>query len=329
MLISYAMAKTCLYQGGMAGKKLVAAALLGLVIALLPVFALGGKKTRIFVDSRANGEQKGSSRDPFKTINQAMKEANERTEIHVASGTYKENIVMKEGVEIFGESTSKVIIEAENNDDPVVTMKHKTVINEVTLKGGKYGVKVKGNAKASIIDCTIKDNQKDGIIAEEGDVKGTKRVSISKTEIRNNGRAGIFSHKRRLSVTDNNIHDNESDGIDLEKGTSAWIAGNNVKDNDGSGIKVRVDGSNIWTRKNTVRDNKREGMEVEFDGKAGRVNVAKSEFTENRRFGIARIQDFKLTPESGKLWDKYLTFVDGKSKFVNNFGGGISKIIVR
>lgn len=316
-------------KGGWVSKKWLAAALLGLVIATLPVFALGGRKSKLFVDGDASGEQNGSSQKPFKTISQAMKESDKNTEIHVASGTYKENIVMKEGVEIFGESTSKVIIEAKGNDEPVVLMKHKTVLNEVTVKGGKYGIKVKGDAKASIIDCTVRDNKRDGIIAEEGDVKGTKRVSISKTEIKDNGRTGIFSHKRRLSITDNNIHDNESDGIDLEKGTSAWIASNDIKDNGASGIKVRIDGSNIWTRKNDVRDNKREGMEVEFDGKAGRVNVAKSEFVENRRFGIARIQDFKLTPESGKLWDKYLTFDDGKSKFVNNFGGEVSKIIVR
>lgn len=310
-------------------KKSVKLALISLLVVLLPVFAFSSRKHKIFVDARATGSQTGSTDKPFKTIAQAMKEADEKSEIHVANGTYKENIIIKEGVEIFGESASKVIIEAKDDSEPVVLMRHKTEIDKITVKGGKYGVKVKGNAKASIIDCVIKNNEKDGIIAEEGDANGSKRVSVSETEIKNNGRAGIFSHERRLSITDNNIHDNDSDGIDIEKGSSAWIADNDIKDNGASGIKVRIDGSNIWTKKNTIRDNKREGMEVEFDGKAGRVNVAKSEFIENRRFGVARIQDFKLTSESGKLWDKYLTFDGGKSKFLNNFGGEVSRIIVR
>lgn len=323
------MARVSSYQGGWINKRGVRVVLLSIVIVMLPVFVFSGRKNKIFVNAKATGNQTGSSEKPFKTIAQAMKEAKEDSEIHVANGTYKENVEMKKGVEIFGENKNRVIIEASDNGDPVVLMRHKTRIDGVTLQGGKYGIKIKGDAKVSIINVVIKNNSKDGIISEEGDARDERRVSISESEIKNNGRTGIFSHKRKLSIMDNNIHDNKSDGIDIEKNSSAWIEDNEVKDNGASGIKVRIDGSNIGIKQNNIRDNKREGIEVEFNGKAGKVSVAKSEIVENRRFGIARIQSFKITPESGKIWDKYLTFKEGKNRLVNNFGGTVSNIISR
>lgn len=304
-------------------------ALLGIIIVMFPVFAFSSRKNKIFVNAKATGDQTGSSERPFKTIAQAMREAKEDSEIHIANGNYKENVEMKKGVEIFGENKNHVIISGNGSENPVVLMRSKTRIDGVTLQGGKYGIKIKGDAKVSIINVVIKDNSRDGIISEEGDARNERRVSISESEIKNNGRTGIFSHKRKLSIMDNSIHDNKSDGIDIEKNSSAWIEDNEVKDNGASGIKVRIDGSNIGIKQNNIRDNKREGVEVEFNGKAGKVSVSKSKLVENRRFGIARIQDFKVTPESGKLWDKYLIFNDGRNKVVNNFGGGVSKIISR
>lgn len=323
------MNQVSLYQGGWMNKRGARAILLGIIIMMLPVFVFSNRKNKIFVNAKAIGSQTGSVDRPFKTITQAMKEAKEDSEIHIANGTYKENVEMKKGVEIFGENKDHVTIEASDSGDPVVLMRHKARINKVTLTGGMYGVKVKGDAKIYITDVVIKNNEKDGIIVEEGDIRNERRVSISESEIKNNGRSGIFSHKRRLSIIDNSIHDNKSDGIDIEKNSNAWIEDNDVKDNGSSGIKVRIDGSSIEIKKNNIRDNKREGIEVEFDGKAGSISVSKSKLVENRRFGIARIQDFKVSSESGKLWDKYLVFKDGRNKLVNNFGGAVSNIIAR
>jgi len=81
------------------------------------------------------------------------------SEIYVAPGTYKENLILERGVEIYGTDAGEVIIEAEDDDDPVVKMYHKSEIHDVTLKGGEHGVKVRDKARVAIVDCIITINQ--------------------------------------------------------------------------------------------------------------------------------------------------------------------------
>lgn len=306
--------------------KLTLAFLAFIVVIAFPILAFSSRETKLYVDAKASGAQTGAIDKPFKTIKQAMDLADENTEIHVANGTYQENIIVKKGVEVYGESKEGVVVSAQDKNDPAATMKHKTKIDKVTLRGGRFGIKVEKNAKASIIDCVVKENKKDGINIKSGDVKKSRMVSISESVIRDNGRAGIYSQKRRLSIEESEIIDNDGDGIDIESGSSGWIANSKIKDNEKSGMKLRIDGSNIWLEDNSIRGNDREGIEISFGGKAGRINVADSKITDNGRYGIARIQKFAIAG-SGNLWAKYLTFND-KNKFSKNKRGNISNIII-
>lgn len=152
---------------GKIGKiKFVATIAMAAVLAILPLFALSSHTDKIYVDDSVSGIQDGSSTHPFKTIERAIEAASGDTEIHVAKGNYKENITVKMDVKIFGESKSGVVVEAKNENQAVVTMKNRTKINKLTIKGGKYGVKVKDKAKASIINCVIKNNERDGLNIE-------------------------------------------------------------------------------------------------------------------------------------------------------------------
>ena len=296
------------------------------ILVIIPSFVMSSRYSKLYVDENASGTQDGSSEHPFKTIKQAMKEAKKNTEIHVAKGTYKENVEMKNDTEIYGEDKDDVIIEASNDDEPVVTMEDDTVINKVTLKKGSYGVKVYDKAEVSIIDCIIKDNKKDGIYIKEDSVKESRRVSISENEIKNNDMAGIYSGRRSLSIVDNDISDNDGDGIDIEKGSNAWIADNRINGNDKSGMKLSIDGSNIWTKNNSIRKNNREGIEVSFSGVAGRIDISKSKIMENDRFGTARVQRATVS-NSSSLWSQYLTFDDNNTFSENKFGN-ISSVFV-
>lgn len=298
---------------------LVALAVLG------PALAFSSNSSKLYVDDDASGTQDGSSKHPYKTISKALDKADDDTKIHIANGRYKENIKIKEGVEIFGESKGGVVIEAKDDDDPVVTMKSGTRLDKVTVKGGSYGIKIDGGGKASVVECVIKDNEEGGIYIKESSVKKSRLVSLSKNEIKDNDGPGIFSEKRKLSLTENEIKDNDGDGIDIEKGSEAWIADNEIEKNDKSGMKLRVDGSEIWTKHNTIKNNKREGIEVSYKGQAGRIDIAKSKITGNGRYGVARVQRFVTS--GPKLWDGYLTF-DSRNRIENNASGGISPVIV-
>ena len=307
--------------------KLYAMGLTVITILSLPVFAFSSHKSDMYVNIKANGEQNGSIEHPYKTINQALDKADKKTEIHVAKGEYNENITLKKGVKLFGEDKNDTIIKAKQDKWATVRMKGDSEIDGFTIKRGKQGIRVEEHAKSSIIDCIVKYNKKDGILIGGGNTKKSNGVYISKTEIRNNGKSGIYSMgSRRIVLMDSDIFDNKGDGVDLAAGTSAWIAGNSVKNNNGSGFKLTIGGSNIWTKKNSIKKNKREGIEISFFGRRGRINIDKSKIIGNQRYAIARVQRTSA-PLSNNLWNKYLTF-GSKNDFSRNVFGNISRIIL-
>lgn len=296
-----------------------------LVAALmLPVLSMADDKD-IYVDADASGKQTGSSSHPYKKIGDAIDDAKNEDEdvnIHVASGTYKENIEVPGDVKIFGSDKDKVIIKGDD-DEAVVKLKHDTEINKVTIKGGKYGVKINDGDRASIVDCVIKDNDKDGVKIEAAPIKNDKYIaSITDSKIYDNGGSGIYSEKRQLSIINNEIIENDGDGVDIEGGSSAWIYKNDIKDNNKTGLKLTLDGSNIWVKNNTLRDNEREGIEVNAFGGYGRIDVNKTKLYQNERYGIARVQRGSF---ASSVWDGLTIQED--SKFWENVIGSLSSII--
>lgn len=271
-------------------KKEIAGALLLLAIFILPIVSLAGGNKKIYVDADANGIQNGSEEHPYRKISQALKGAKKNAEVHISSGIYRENIVIPKGVEIFGSDKDKVIIKAKNSSLPAVKMNHKTEINKVTVEGGRYGIVIDDGDRASVIECIVKNNKKDGIKIKEARVNDKYKANIIETLIKDNGRSGIYSQKRRLVLIDNEIYGNGSDGIDIEKGSTAWIKGNRINHNDGSGLKLTLDGSEIWTKGNTYHSNEREGMEINAYGENGQIDINKSKFYKNDRYGITKIE---------------------------------------
>lgn len=300
--------------------------ILGIALLTIPTFVFSSHKHEIFVDDDASEDQDGSSSHPYKTIDEALDHADGKTEIHVAKGEYEENIKIKKDVKIFGAGKDKTVIKADDNDEPVVFMKDDTELTDVTVKGGKDGVRIDDHAEASIIDCRIKDSRDDGIHIEHGDVKEAEKVVISESEIKDNKRAGIYSETRRLVIIDNEIVDNKSDGIDVAGGSSAWIAGNYIARNDASGLNLKIDGSNIWTKHNQVRYN-HNGLAVYFYGGAGKINLEKSKIVNNDNYGISKFQKFSLAVDNG-LWKKYLTIAPDAELWGNAKGliSGITQI---
>jgi len=301
-------------------KREIAGSILLVAICVLPFFTFASTKN-IYVDASASGTENGSSEHPYKSIKEALKNAKSNTEVHIAKGTYQENIEVPSGVKIFGSDKEDVIIKGKNDDDPVIKLKHKTEINKITVKDGGVGVKVDDGDKTSIVECIIKENKKEGIKIEAAPVNDKYKVSISESIIKENGKNGIFSEKRRLVIIDSEISSNYGDGIGIMPGSKAWIAGNKIKDNNGSGMRINIDGSEIWTKSNTYRDNDREGIEVDSYGGTGRIDINKSKFWNNGKWAIAKIQK----NGSANSWNGFS--VQTNNEFVENKTGNISPII--
>lgn len=295
------------------------------VVTAVPFLAFSSRHGDLYVNAKASGMQDGSKEHPFEKIGSAIDKADSNTEIHISKGEYVENITLKKGIKLFGEDKDNTIIKAKKDKWSTVYMADNSEIDDLTITRGDRGIWVGKHAKVNIINCIVKYNDGDGIGVEGDGMKKSNQVYISKTEIRNNDRAGVYvAGSRRIVVMDSDIFDNGNDGIDLPRATSAYLAGNSIKNNGGSGLVATIDGSDIWTKNNSIRNNNREGMEVSFYGGAGRINVAKAKFVGNDRYGVARLQ--KAGSTSSAIWDKYLTF-DKKAYFAGNGLGNISNIL--
>lgn len=259
------------------------------VLIAAPVIVFGGAK-QVYVDKDASGSEDGSANHPYKSIEKALKKAKGGTEVHIAKGTYKENITIPKDVKLFGKKKDigSVVIKGDN-DEPTVTMKDDTELNFLTIEGGRHGIRVTENAKAKIYKVNIKKSHRDGIHLDSAPRDKKHRALIDSVEIRDNAKAGIFSEKRDVVIINSNIHHNGSDGIDLAMGMEAWIDGNRINDNKGSGLKTVLDGASVWTKNNSIRRNGREGVEVNAYGAAGNVGLKKADLIDNGRYGIARV----------------------------------------
>ena len=299
-------------------------ALLLVMVFVLPLLSFASSKGDIYVDANASGKEDGSKEFPFHTISSALDAANGDADLHLANGTYHENIEISKGVSVFGESRENVVIEAASNNKPAVTMKDKTRIDKVTVRFGKTGIKIEGDGKIAVVNVIVEKSKNDGISIEDAKVNKQNLVGITDSLIRNNKRAGIFSQERKLSLINNEIKDNEKDGVVLQSGADAWIKGNEFTNNDGVGLRAELDESNIWTIKNTYKRNEKGGVLIDSFGKAGRIDIAKSKFTDNANYAIVRLAHNGST---GKVWNGFT--VNSNNTFRETHKANVSPIIVK
>lgn len=260
------------------------------VLVVAPFIVFGGGKT-LYVDKNHTGTEDGSRENPYNTIAEALKHADNGDEVVVAKGTYKENITLPKEVWLHGERTNRsdVTLESKNDDKPTVEMKHGSKLSYLTVDGGRHGVRILEDSKAHIYNIRIKNSERDGIHIDAADVTKKKRVLIDKVEIKESDRAGIYAEKRLITVINSDIHDNRGDGLDLALGTHAWLEKNTFNDNRGSGAKLVLDDASIWSKSNEFNNNKREGIEISSLGGKGTIGFKKAKISGNDRYGVARL----------------------------------------
>lgn len=293
-------------------------AILLLAAFIIPALSFASNKTKLYVNASVLNSGDGSTARPYKTISQALAAAPKNTEIHVANGIYIENIVIPEDVSIFGENKDSVRIIARTNDDPTVVMKDDTKINKVTIEKGEIGIRVDKDSKVSIIKVVVKDSKHDGIKIKDGGDDSDK-VSITDSTIKNNNKSGIYAKDRRIVLINNDIHDNDKDGVVLDEGVKAWIEKNNIENNEGSGMRIEMSDADVWTKKNSISENGREGIEINAFSKNGRIDLNGNKIHSNDNFAVAKVQRSAVNVWNG------LTIEN--PDFSNNGSGQVSPVI--
>lgn len=247
-----------------------------ITLMIFTAFKVGAGSKFIYADADYSGKGDGSSSKPFSEIQDAIDEAADRgKDVYVREGEYEENLKLWEDVKLYGSDKDEVMIEAEDDDEPVVKMYDDSKIFDVTLKEGKYGVLVNNDSKAYIKDCIIIDNEDDGIFIQEAETDKDEIVEIYDSFIAHNGWNGIYSEERKFSIKRNEIYNNDGDGVEFANDSEGVFEDNLVKDNDGVGLRVFIDESELYIKDNTFRSNNKSGMEVGTSGQWGKISLDK------------------------------------------------------
>ncbi len=272
----------------------------------------------IYVDDDANGTMDGSSDHPYDEIQDAIDKAEKKEkDVKIRKGTYRENIRIWKGIEVNGSDKDEVFIIADDDETAVVKMYYDSALRKVTVRDGEVGIEVREGAKALINDCKIKDNDEDGIRIKGADVDHKKEVIVINSTIENNDWTGIYMENRKFKIEDNVILNNGKDGIDLDRDSEGSVRDNQIKDNDGVGLKVNVDGAEVYIKKNTFRNNDRDGIEVRTKGERGFVQIEKNKLYKNDRWGIARVARQAFSDDD---WFSSLKIIGDNIYWENDYG---------
>ncbi len=293
-----------------------------MAVVIIPAIVFGSSKT-IYVDHGASSNaQDGTYDHPYHDISSALDHAGDGDKVIIHDGTYKEHVTIPKGVTVEGNSKDrgKVVIDGGSNK-PAVTMKHGTSLSFVTVKNGKDGISVVKDALAKLYDVLVKGADRDGIHVEKAPLEKNHRLYAEKVEVRDSGKAGIYSDARYTVLVNCSFHDNGTDGVDFLAGVKGWLENVTSNGNGGSGWKAVVDGSDIWSRNNQFRNNGREGVEIESFGAAGSFGVKSSKTVDNGRWGIALVA---RNASASSMWKNI--FLEKNSSWGNRYGN-VSSVI--
>ncbi|MBD3244545.1 MAG: DUF1565 domain-containing protein [Candidatus Moranbacteria bacterium] len=282
---------------------------------------------KVYVDDDAKGKKDGTKDHPFKSIQKAIDIAKHHDckNVFIKEGYYKQNnIELWEDIKITSPGRDKVIIDGNDKDEDVIKMYDDTKLQNVTIKGGKNGVEIKGNAKTLIWDSIIKNNKRDGVNIERSEASYEHKVNIHKTKIYNNGWNGIFSEKKRFYLEDNEIYNNGWDGVEFQQGSKGSIKRTTFKDNEGLGLRLTIDKSSITIDDCTFKDNDKSGLEVRRKDQGGYLKIRnETKFYKNDKYGIVRLVEEEIIQNK---WDDSVK-INSDTKFWDNDYGDISHLI--
>lgn len=242
--------------------------------------------TDCYVDPNGDDSNGGASAsDAKKTIQAAVNQVSPNGTVHIAAGTYNENVtVAKDGLTLSGASKATTILQSSNCTGDGITLSGSRsgfTLEDLSVAGFSSGIFL-GVGSDTQTNITIEDvdtsnNCVHGIYAQAGvytNMIVNRVTALNNGSTSTNGR-GIWvinGIKSKISITNGTFSGNKLTGIDFGDGnvSDLTITGNTVENNGDAGISVlgAKGGANL-VGNNTVRNNGRFGIEIKVSNGNG------------------------------------------------------------
>lgn|GEM_PF-1087260 len=245
-----------------------------------------------FVDAGSVEESEdGSEQYPFKTIGAAIRhiqnESLEDKNIFVKKGTYVEEVELTNDTNLIGEDRHETIINGEGKDNGIYFDSTDSLVKNLTVEKAAVNLKIDKKSKVTVEDCSVKDSGRDGIEVDRSSYSKNLKFVFKNSSVKDSGERGMYLFKRKFEITGSEISGNAGEGIDLHTSARGTIKGNEIKNNDESGIEMIMAGAKVSIRSNNISRNGTQGITVQvYNSRAGKVKISKNDIANNSNYGI-------------------------------------------
>lgn len=234
----------------------------------------------------------GSENNPFKTISAALTlsqtKSPDQRDIFISNGEYKEKLTLNKSCTITGESKTGTIINGTGHDR-AIEIKETSSLKNLKVFGGHANIYVAAGSGATIKSCVIEKAGKIGIEIAKSSTSNSEKVTITDCDIIKGDGKGLYINKRRISVENNKITDNDEEGIDIRAGVKGTIKKNTISKNGESGIELIVGSSDLKITNNKIKSNSASGISNQFykdSKKLGSIELEKNTIQKNDNYGV-------------------------------------------
>jgi parallel beta-helix repeat protein len=253
-----------------------------------PYERLAGAPSIVYVDDDYNATTPGWQTDHFDVIQDGIGAVAVNGTVHVANGTYYENVAVNKTIDLTGEHRDGTVVDGGGNGD-VVTITadgvnisgfiiryggqegiyldraHNCSIKNVEAYGnGDVGVLVERGRNNLIANCRMHNNSYDGVLLEYANYTFVTGITCSWNGIGNNGEGILLLHSRFCVIANNTCHANGESGIIAEPSScNNTIANNTCSGNADAGIVVSTNSNDNIIAHNILYNNTYDGLLVE------------------------------------------------------------------
>lgn len=214
--------------------------LASICIALILILLCETATERAVIEEAASLERVIKVPDDFRSIQEAVDEAQEGDEVEVHPGTYFEHVLVNKSVSISGTDRLRVIVDGGGAGAAFSLVGSDIQVTKFTIRNSETGIYVRESSL-----CTVSENRVED--CEYGiRVSRSSNCTIRGNHAMRNAGYGInVNASHRIIVKDNGASENYFDGLGLLMSSECTVKGNTVNDNELFGIWIEASPMNV------------------------------------------------------------------------------------